>query len=431
MRGFVISVLVLFAPGCSSKFVTADGGSDATWGYETQVGPGPGRPGCPGQETTLSGTVLAPNQTDPVPGATVFIPSQVPELFPPSVQCEVCGSLGSASNWWATTSAANGRFTLSGVCPGRRPLVLQNGRFRRLVYVDVPAGGRVELTAAQTRLPRRSQEFELVDAVPKIAAAAGDYDKMECVLRKIGLEDNAIDLYENAELNKSPAQLTPFSTLVNDLARMKTYNIIFINCTQPVFEGELKKPTVRQNIAEYIQAGGRFYVTDWSYAWIEQVEALSPSVDFEPGPSGAAPEAPDAAKIGGDGLRVTATLKDPQLVEWLGQFPGATQNGQSLIEHFVGDWVMMSSASKDVKVWVEGQVKSGDGAVSGVRPLTVTFNFKNCGKVLFTSYHTEGREGELFPLPFPGYCGTGAPSPQDRILEYLIFDIASCVKPLE
>jgi len=101
------------------------------------------------------------------------------------------------------------------------------------------------------------------------------------------------------------------------------------------------------------------------------------------------------------------------------------------IEHFLDGWVMMHGASKDAKVWVEGQVRSEDNAISGLRPLTVTFNFENCGKVLFTSYHTEGREDLLFPQAFPGYCTAAAASPQDRILEYLIFDIANCVKPIE
>ena len=64
----------------------------------------------------------------------------------------------------------------------------------------------------------------------------------------------------------------------------------------------------------------------------------------------------------------------------------------------------------------------------------MTYNFKNCGKILFSSYHTEGRDDELGlfpdPKPYPQYCGASA-SPQDRILEYLIFDIANCVKPIQ
>ena len=437
MRSLLFAA-VLGLAGCrgdNPTFFGSDGGvldTGAPW--ESGIGPSPGRPGCPGQESTINGAVLAPNQTDPVAGATVFIPSEVPELFPPTVQCEVCGSLGGAEKWWVTTSAFNGRFSLTGVCPGHRPLILQNGRFRRLVYVDVPAGGTVELTAAQTRLPRKNQESNLTDAVPRIAVATGDYDKMECVLRKIGLDDSAIDLYEDSTMKISPSKLPTFGALVNDVNKMKTYNIIFINCTDAAYEDELTKSSVRQNITDYIQSGGRFYVTDWSYAWIEQVEAFSPEIDFEPGPWGSTPEKKDAAKIGKDGLTVQAALKDAQLQQWLSLFPGAVTNGTALIQHFLGGWVMMHAPGTDVKVWVEGQVSSDPASgvnVNGVRPLTVTFNFKNCGKILFTSYHTEGREDEGYvPQAFPAYCGTGTSSPQDHILEYLIYDIANCVKPI-
>jgi hypothetical protein len=432
-------VLLGAASGCSSDDFTpgGDGGPAGDGNYWPNVDGNinPSRPSCPGQEATISGKVLAPNGTDAVPGASVFIPEKVPEIFPPSVACEVCGTLGGSTNLWYTTSAYDGAFTLKQVCPGKRPLVFQNGRFRRFIYVEVPAKGQLQLPAADTRLPRRNQELNVVDAIPKIALATGDYDKMECELRKLGLEDNAFDRYEGAKVLTSKPALPSFGTLVNDLAKMKSYNIIFINCTTNTFEEELKKPQVRQNIKDYMNAGGRFYVTDWSYDWIEQVEAFSPFIDFEPGPWTAAPEKQDAAAMGVDGLKIQATVKDPAMAKWLALY-GAVSGDKVQIEHFLIDWVIMNKVGKDVKLWVEGPVKSRNGAVNGVRPLTVTFNFQNCGKILYTSYHTEGRDDELqmFPLPvakpYPQYC-SGQASPQDRILEYLIFDIANCVKPIE
>ena len=402
----------------------------------------PTRPSCPGQETTLIGTVVAPNGQDPVPGASVFIPASVPELFPPSVKCEVCGTFGSSDNLWYATTSFDGKFALTDVCPGQRTLVLQNGRFRRVITLDVPPATTHTLTADETRLPTRAGERSAADSVPKIAVATGDYDKMECVLRKMGLDDSAFDLYEGAKALASPGTpLPPFTSLITDLNKLKQYNIIFINCSDNTFEQQLLDPQVAANLKAYIEAGGRLYVTDWSYDWIEQLDTLSPFIDFEPGISPDAPETQNAAAIGSGGLELDATIKDPQLTQWLGLFPGAIQGATARIEHFLLDWVMMHKLHKDVKVWVEGSVSSRDGQISGVRPLTVTFNFKNCGKVLFSSYHTEGRDDEFVqtlpgfppqpaPKPYPQYCG-GSTSPQDRILEYLIFDIANCVKPVQ
>ncbi len=389
-------------------------------------------PTCPGQEATVTGTALAPNGADPVPGASVFIPARVPELFPPDVKCEVCGHLGKSNNLWYTTTAPNGRFTLKNVCPGKWPLVVQNGRFRRLVYINVAAGATMAVPAGQSRLPRRHKEFVQADSIPKIAVATGDFDKMECVLRKMGLADGTFDLYEAASSRKSPKTLPSFKNLIANLNKMKTYNIIFINCTANTFEKELASSTIRKNLNDYVNAGGRLYVTDWSYDWIEQVEPFAPFIDFEPGASSSAPEPLNAAALGADGLKVSAKIKDSQMAQWLTAFPGAISGGNSKIEHFLINWVIIHKLGKETKLWVEGSIKSTTGALTGVRPLTVTFNFKSCGKVLYSSYHTEGREDEsvISPKAFPAYCG-GKFSPQDRILEYLIFDIASCIKPVE
>lgn len=397
---------------------------------------GPQRPICPGRESTITGTVLAPNGADPVPGATVFVPSQVPELFAPEVKCEACGSLGTGYNFWTTTSGSDGTFVLTGVCPGPRSLVLQNGRFRRFLNLNVPEKGSLALTADQSRLPVRTAEKQPIDAIPRIAVVTGDYDKMECVLHKMGVAK--FDLFEGASTLVSPNKLPPFSALLGDLDAMKRYNIIFINCTNNTFEDQLKNKAIRDNIIAYVRAGGRLYVTDWSYDWIEQIEDLAKFIDFEPGPSGDTPEKQNEGAIGEGGLEVDGLIKDSKLADWLGNFPGVLQTtgGQpsAKIEHFLAQWVIMHKLGKDVKLWVEGKVSSGLGGNinNAIRPLTVTFNFKNCGKILFSSYHTEGRDDEspVFPKAFPQYCGSSA-SPQDRILEYLIFDIASCIKPIE
>jgi hypothetical protein len=418
MKKIFVCGLLISLLGCSdSKFTSHPDGGDNEGGTSSGDGAVPFRPTCPTKESTISGTVLAPNGTDPVPGATVFIPSVLPELFPPDVKCEVCGQLSSSVNYWTAVSAFDGTFTLTDVCPGKRPVVFQNGRFRRLIYVEVPTKGEVKLTPEETRLPRKNKEFESIDAIPRVAVATGDYDKMECVLRKIGLADGAFDLYEGAKQQTSPKKLPSFATLVGDPDTMKGYNIIFINCTDNTFEDELNKKEVRQSLNEYVQAGGRLYVTDWSYDWIEQVDSFSPFIDYEPGPTDDdKPEKMNDAILGKGGIEVMATIKDPQMAKWLGLFPGAIQGGKSKVEHFLSEWVMMNRVNKDVKIWVEGKVQDLDYNIDDVRPLTVTFNFENCGKILYTSYHTEGREDEIFPPPFPEYCDETA-SPQDRILE--------------
>ena len=443
MRLTLMAVSVLALGGCVSSdnvWGGGDGGQEFD-GYtpigDAYVNPGVPRPKCADNtKVTITGKVTAPNQTDPVPGAAVYIPSNVPEDFPLEVRCEVCKTPGQTTNrWWTTTSAFNGSFTLTDVCPGSYWLVMQNGRFRRAVKITVPTGGNMQIKAGESRLPRKNKEFTIHDAVPRIAVATGDYDKMECVLLKMGLDSSAYDLYEGAKLLKNKQLNKTFADLVKTYSALKAYNIIFINCTDNTFESQLKNSLVQQNLKKYIEAGGRLYVTDWSYDWLEQMPDLAPYIDFEPGLSDSTPEAQNKGALGKGDIKVLADIKDPALAKWLGQFSGAIQNGKSQISHFLTQWVIMHKVSKDVKTWVNGVIQSISGSINGSRPLTVTFNYKNCGKVLFSSYHTEGRDEELkaYPAPakpFPNYCA-GKISPQDRILEYLIFDIANCVTPVK
>jgi len=182
-----------------------------------------------------------------------------------------------------------------------------------------------------------------------------------------------------------------------------------------------------------VLSGGRLYVTDRSYDYIEQIPAFSPLIDFGPGASGAAPETPDDAYVGDDGITTEALVLDQGLAEWLRAVEAVTgdelisADGRVHIDHFLIGWSMQYAvAALDyVKVWLQGYV-TGDG-LSGDLPLTTTFDYQQCGRVLYSSYHTAGREETTFD-GFPSYCSLGDRlTPQERVLEYLIMHVADCI----
>jgi hypothetical protein len=51
---------------------------------------------------------------------------------------------------------------------------------------------------------------------------------------------------------------------------------------------------------------------------------------------------------------------------------------------------------------------------------------QQCGRVAFTDIHSRERLG-AFTLP--GQCDSSAMTPQERALEFLLFDLAACVQP--
>ena len=289
------------------------------------------------------------------------------------------------------------------------------------------------------RLPGRTNGF---NSIPKIAVATGDYDVMECVLLKLGLEQGAFDLYNGIQDlltgSGTPNAVADFDVLLNDLDRMKGYNIIFINCSADTFESLLTNATVKSNVEQYVLSGGRLYVTDWSYDYVEQIGAFSPIIDFGPDASGSAPEPANAGAMGEGGITTEAQVLDQGMNDWLQAVETVTGDtvfsspGRVHIEHFLAEWVMQLSVqvADNVKVWLTGDVSGG--SLSGDYPLTTTFDYQACGRVLYSSYHTAGRPPPpLFGTPdytFPNYCTSDPLTPQERVLEYLILHVADCIE---
>jgi hypothetical protein len=90
-------------------------------------------------------------------------------------------------------------------------------------------------------------------------------------------------------------------------------------------------------------------------------------------------------------------------------------------------WAISKSLNADqvkypAKPWVHAMADDVD------RPVTATFDYESCGRVLWSAYHTSHTEDGP-DKPFPSYCiDPSQPlSPQERVLEFLIFNLSSCL----
>jgi hypothetical protein len=275
------------------------------------------------------------------------------------------------------------------------------------------------------------------DRIPNIAVISGDFDQMECVLLNMGLEPGSVHMFNGIGDplfgGGTPNAEGEFSELLTNATRMKQYNIIFINCSGNQFEDLLAQSDVRANIENYVTSGGRLYVTDWSYDYIEQVESFSGMIDFGPDVSDGQPEAINGAAIGDGDITTEALIHDSEMAEWLRAVETVTgeeiisDDGRVHIEHFLIAWVMQLSImmSDNVTLWLSGQVSGG--GTSDILPLTTTFDYNDCGRVLYSSYHTLGRDFAELDSPFPNYCSNAGLSPQERVLMYLILHVADCI----
>jgi hypothetical protein len=404
----IAAVMLAGLPRCSdTSYFPGDASIDVE---PTKLDHGPipdlyNNPCAPNPPPTVSGKVYAPNGVDPVAGASVHVPLALAPL-PKTVQCESCAVKGRFSSHIYTN--ADGSFTLP-VPNGTFKLGLQKGHFRRIIEVTMPQCGHVDLTKEQTTLPGKSKQWDELDAVPSIAVITGTWDHMEKVLDKLGLQERAV--YVGDIYGTGPETM---QALLQNGTLMRTYHVILINCGTK-FEDLVKQPgPARNNLREYVRQGGRLFVTDFSYDYVERT--FPEFITFE----GNGSTELNAAEIGSQMDKVNGTILDKSLKDWLKlpEINALLPSGQVELTGFMTGWAVMKEVTaKSGQVWVTAPVTWAGGA--GVRPLTATYDFRDtdgagCGRVLFTSYHTEG--DPLAPTLLP----------QERILEYLILEIGAC-----
>src|SRR5262249_29548119 len=55
---------------------------------------------------------------------------------------------------------------------------------------------------------------------------------------------------------------------------------------------------------------------------------------------------------------------------------------------------------------------------------------QQCGRVLFDDFHVEDTgDGKNTGLTFPSECISGPMTPQEKLLEFMLFDLGSCITP--
>ncbi|MCX6647225.1 MAG: hypothetical protein NTY09_12840 [bacterium] len=363
--------------------------------------------GCGGGTTTpgttgnLTGNVFAPNGTDPVSGALVYILDKGSTAVgdPPTEPYDAYDY-----------SEANGSFQLDNVPTGSQTLKIIKGAFTKTATINVLEGTNA-LPAAVTTLPSSGAGVE------KMAVVTGNYDSIQNVLAKLGLGDvdGAGSLIIGTESftlvdgdgSLDDATYANFLDFMGDPANYQDYRTIFINCGNN-YEDEFFGDTVKvDNLKAWVAAGGRLYATDWSYDFVEQ---LWPEyIDFfgtDPGLL-TTPETIDAAQEGDSFDSTKATVLDADLLAWLKGIGVTNTDDTITIEGWLSSWAAVDGYSSDVKSWMKALVDVAGSNSS--RDITLTFHPSN-GTVFYSSYHTEGSLS-------PGL------TPQDRVLQYLIFEV--------
>ncbi len=462
----IVAALALGLAACSSS----DSGGTTTSGLNSAQ--------------TVTGTVLSASG-DPVPGTTVYLPGvtvsaqyvkatrdfSTKVIAADGTVCE--DPLAADSSLVAACTAADGTFNMdsSAVATNPTQVVFQRGALRMVQDLSCSADP-CALDSTTTTFGGGTTVW------PVIAAVTGMFDRMEEVLAKLAdsdTSDSTNGSYGRVDsttgtfvygseygTNLTIIDGTGFTTPTENTTEVtyKTwdtyldgtnplitggvpvYDVVFINCgVSDNYEAALTDAAVRERLDAYVEAGGRLYVTDWSYDHLEQ--PFPEFMQYENDP--ADPDTPGAlhdAQNGTDGEWVNAVVGETSISmsNWLqgtgiavnahdastpgnpdfdcgtapyDQVQGALlSNGLIPLGDFLSGWVRMVGPHTGYSPTIlisSGAGVDFDGQVD--RPLTASMSVgSNGGALIYSSYHT------AHSCPTPTFW------PQERVLQYLMFE---------
>jgi hypothetical protein len=454
-------------------------------------------PTCEAGTTTLSGTVYDPAGLHPLYNALVYVPNNPtdPGLqpFPPGITCDLCGATAAGNPLVTTLTAPDGTFTLSGMPVGPSiPLVVQLGRWRRQFTVNVATSCGANTVPAKTlTMPKNHTEGD----IPRIGVLTGGFDPMECVLRKMGVQDSEftdpggaghINFYLAGQPNAPPSPFVPFTNQCpanpygsgaqidpatpNQAALFGTtggkptidqYDLVVLACEGYEENVQANWP----NLGAYTSAGGRVFMTDFAYDWMAQTNTCTRNNQCGAGGTCS------RNGICTNANNVTENPAYPGVATWhtLQNPGGSAQTGTiDLVNNPKGaafeKWleVVGVSAPGSGTVALNPVFHNSDGVTAPTQrwlywgtatPIHFTFNTPvggasaaQCGRAVYSDWHADalGFSGSypacpfLFPttapfyshgMTFPAECDSNPMTPQEAILEFMLFDLTACVTP--
>ncbi len=430
--------------------------------------------------TTIKGTVTAPGHddtvtwgsADPIYGALVYIPSGktagAPKYgvtaFAPGVSCDSCSTEVTGDPMISVTTGVDGKFTINNApCGTNIPIVFQLGRWRRMVTLaNVACCVENDLTNDETHLPRvhtpgvvsAETGSDVYDDIPLMAFDTGSVDTLHCVLRKIGVADSEFVDPASASGGRVrfykdngaviDASTPAASTLYGSGAELSKYDLALFECTGN--DDQKKAQASQNNVINFANAGGRVFATHFSYVWM-----TASTTNTQPTPfSQTATWKIDQGDYDTATAFVDTTLQSDAGTQtrriafsaWLQQVGASTTAGQipvNVVRHdFNGvNPTPATMSGTPAQQWLTTTAASGsfDGPLHYTFDTPVAYSASGgmatsppttqCGRVLYSDFHVS--DATSAGDTFPAECTNGPMNAQEKTLEFMLFDLASCV----
>ncbi len=382
-----------------------------------------------GASTNITGTVYDPAGKNPLYGIVAYVPNTKPSPITSGASCYSCGDLYTGDPIASAVTDAYGNFTIKNAPDGANiPLVIQVGKWRRqFVLPTVTKCGSTAVPDLTLTLPKNGTEGDL----PNIAVSTGSADTLECLLSRVGVDkaeyvpgasgNGHIHIFmgNNRAPNTSPAAPDPSVSLWDSAADIMKYDILLLSC-----EGEETLNMNQQVLFDYAAAGGRAFASHYHYAW------------FNTGPFSTHNLA--TWYTGGNDLGninasvVTSFPKGQDFHDWLaGPKVNALTNNLLPIQVAKHN-ADVAAANTPSQPWLQVSTDTQQAQdFTFDTPFDVDAGAQ-CGRIAYSDMHVGAGDGDYMGglgKTTPAGCADVDLSPQEKALEFILFDLSSCVTP--
>jgi hypothetical protein len=229
-----------------------------------------------------------------------------------------------------------------------------------------------------------------------------------------------VRMYQDNGVNPNGApfngNLPAATTLYNSQTELNKYDAVIVDCV-----GSQQNKTTNQRgfMETYANSGGRLLTSHYGYVWLYNQPnniSFTATATWQPEQADPTPD-PQDANID------TGFSKGQQFAQWI-----YAVGAQAATSTLAVPRIRVGTLRHDMNAVIapgERWVYTPTGNI----PLEYAFNTPlasqpadRCGRVMFSDFHVSS--GGTFPT-----CTTGPMTPQEKVFEYLIFDLTSCNTP--
>jgi len=471
-----------FTGADSGVHTTRDAAPDHTGGhYDGAFGDSGENGNCLNPlSTRISGRVFDPAGQDPLYRVVVYVPkaplTPLPKGVPTGPLACSCAALFPSGAIASATTAIDGSFTLEGVPAGPNvPLVLQIGKWRRLLHVNVNACADNAQPDPSLTLPSTVIEGDTDNNIPDIAVSTGSADSLECLMLRVGLAptefvagssmaghvhvfsgglartaanaDAGLNGIGEPEAFPMPEAPASSESLWMTAAQLMHFDLVLLSC-----EGGETYNANPPALETYLNAGGRAFASHYHYAWfsgpIGSAQTYAAPADWGTNLATWADDtvtSSDASEVGGAIVEVLNGSSKPfakgqAMASWLERVGALGQEGAFMGELSIFDPrfnATVGPGNTAAQPWIVAD------SLSGHTGSTMYFSFDTpvgappapdggsqyCGRAVYSDLHVSGDPSEEDTSPPPRGCDPTGLSPQEKALEFMLFDLSACVVP--